>query len=211
MPTVQGSDNFGHGTATAPPFSLIFGAPTIVTSPVAPNVGSKTLSVVSTGSDIGARYNITGTPGYGWTAIYFRITSDWQDIYFLTLGATAGNSAILALNASRQVYGFFTGGGASSVPSAALSLDTWYWIEMITQFSATTRTTWYRLNGVDQGSFDKSGESSGTCDHAQFLSYALNDAGGTLLNGYWMWGSATSSTDWYGEPDIVTVNVSVNF
>lgn len=200
MPTVQGTDPFEHGSVAAPPFSLVFGAPTIVTSPTYPHGGVKTLSVVTTGGNIGVRYNISATPDRGWQGIAFRITSDWVEAQFATIGAVAGNTPRLALNASRQIYGFFTGGGTSSVPSTALDLDEWHWLEMIFNVTGTTRNCYWRLNGVDQDPFDKSGESASTASYAQFLSFSGDPVGGTLLMGLWKWGSAAADDDWLGEP-----------
>jgi len=200
MPTVQGTDDFGHGTVTAPPYDFVFGVPTIITSPVYPNGGVKTLSVVTTGGNIGVRYNITGTPARGWNGFAFRLTADWVQTQFATIGALAGNGPRLAINVSRQLYGFFTGGGAASTPSATLDLDTWYWIEMIANMNPTTRTCNWQLNGSDMGSFSKSGETASTAEMSQLLSYSGDPTGGTLLFGYWEWGLAANDTDWLGEP-----------
>jgi hypothetical protein len=196
MPTVQGTDDFDHaidGTYYADGF---FGAPTAVTSPLYASQ-AKSLQIVSDGGNVGARHNITGTPTFGWAGFAFNADTlpGASDVEIATFGTAAGVVPAVVLS-SVGIYA--TIGGDIGV-EFALSTDTWYWIECIADVSGATQRMHFRVEGVDGDPAEIAGGAS-TISWHQHISFAGNPAGFTSWRSLWKWGSATSASDWLGEP-----------
>jgi hypothetical protein len=200
MPTVQGTDDFNHAISLDF-YDAIFGAPTSESSPIYPNGGVKTLSVPSTGGNVGVRKNITGGQTLPWAAFPVRVPSApaTTSVNFLTVSPNAGQSARIEIKTDGQVEGFFTGGGSAQL-GPFLTAGTWYWVEAIIDFSGTTYTGYWRVDDVAQTPFTFAGQPGSTAAYNQLLSHSGN---GTLtwLAGLWKWGFAANTADWLGSPD----------
>lgn len=134
MPTVQGTDDFNHNIDASYYVDGFFGAPTAVTSPLY-HTQPKSLSIVSTGANVGARHNLTGTPSRGWHAFPWRTTSHPPaDVTIANMTSTGGQRGALHHGAT----GIFLNMSGSLGAVTAISLNTWYWVEMI--YDATTGT-----------------------------------------------------------------------
>lgn len=198
MPTTQGTDDFNHAITAGYYVDGFFGTPTAVGSPLY-QLQPQSLSIVTNGSNVGVRHNITGSPTRGWAAFPFRFTtlpagSGYQVANFQSAAADRGALWM----GSTGIYISVTGGNGTIFP---LSVNTWYWIEMIFDVSTATHQVFGRVNGVDMNSpAGFAAGSASTLSFHQLISLAGDPAGFTNYYGMWKWGSATTNADWLGEP-----------
>jgi hypothetical protein len=199
MPTVQGTNNFDHAIDAAyytDGFFSSAGSPDAVTSPVYDGQ-AKSLRIVTDGNNIGARHNITGTPARGWAGFAFRTAGlpTTSGVFVCSFGTASGVVPALSLGTT----GLYATIGGATGAEFAISANTWYWVECIADVSGTTRRMHFRVEGTD-GASAESTDAATTISWHQMISFAGDESGNTSYRGYWQWGSATSATDWLGEP-----------
>lgn len=196
MPTTQGTDDFNHAISAAF-YDSVFGVPAAVTSPLY-QVQPKTLQIVTTGGNIGVRKNITGAPTRAWAAFPFRTPAlPTSTAVRLCNFSANGGATIGAIELGAG--GMYATLGATIGASTVISIDTWYWIECILDVTTTAGTMNWRMAGTTRGQAAAT-ITAGTVDFHQLLSLAADPSGFTLNYGMWKWGTATSITDWLGEP-----------
>jgi hypothetical protein len=210
MPALQGVDSFAHRVASAAGgglYDTVFGTPTFDTGTVYEG-GLASMLIDSPGNE-GVRNLITGTPTRGFVAFALRFSAfpTGADTRLLTI-SSLGDLAecFLYINTIGQLY--INVGPNFSPNAAALSLDTWYWIEVIFDVSTTTYTATWRINeasqtGVNSGVL----ASASTIDYAQLLSFS-GEGTMTWRCGGWTWGSASSGTDWLGKRKFRTMTAN---
>lgn len=202
MPTIHGLDTFAHkklSTAGGGLYVTILGTPTIVTSPVFQGAPT-TLQIGTTAENQGVRLpNFVGTPNRVWFGFPMRITGAGSgDTNVCQIVPVTGASLRIFVDAGEVLSAFFTAGGAT-VAGPTLAIDTWYWVELIVDFSTTTYTCTWRVNGVAQTTATKTGESPASGNYIQFNRFAADATDRTLYCGGMVWGSAASNSDFYGE------------
>lgn len=200
MPTIQGGpDAFDHGFDVPADYDNTFGTFDALTSPLYQN-RLNTLHALTNGTNQGVRKNISGSPQRAWAAFPFRYTPQpsGSTVQVFNFGTNSGVTGGLGVGST----GFFTftSAGGVGAPEFAASANTWYWIELIYSVSGTAHTTHARINGSDGPTAN--GTSTDTfVTFNQVLSTAGNPTGFDLYwGGYWVWGTAASTTDWLGEP-----------
>jgi hypothetical protein len=196
MPTIQGTDHFDHAVDAGFYTDGFFGTPTRVSSPLYASEADS-LQIVSDGGNVGCRHNITGTPTRGWAGFAFRADTlaGGTPVFIASFGTAEGVVPALVLGS----VGVYATIGGDDGTEAAISTDTWYWIECIADVSGATREMLWRINGVDQDTPTSAGSATTISWHQQ-ISFAGDGAGVTTWRGYWQYGSAANDTDWQGEP-----------
>lgn len=201
MPTQQGTDSFDHGFDVPADYDAVFGSPTSAGSPLYQGRNaSLRIDAASGAATHGVRKNITGSPGLGWMGFPLRISATPAGAVTLAAlhSVTSDKQARIQVNASRVLGAYIAGGSLQT--GATISVDTWYWIEMIYDATAATHSLYWRVAGSDQTTATVSATGSDTCDFSQLFSL-FDDASLTWYSGgYWSWGSASTSSDWLGEP-----------
>lgn len=199
MPTIQGTDPFTNVVAgNYDAFFNVDGTdPSGVTSPLYQDC-THSLRISPTGSNEGVRKNLTGSPSRGWTGFPYYITtspSGGQGILRMS-AVTAGILANVSISAARAIHAFV--GAGSVVNGPTLDIDTWYWIEAIYNVLSNPHVLHWRVNGVDQTPAEVAATGGDSVGYAQLFS---SSGGATwYAGGKWSWGSATSDSDWSGEP-----------
>lgn len=196
MPTVQGTDDFNHAINAGFYTDGFFGTPTAVGTPLYASQPA-TLSIVTDGGNVGARHNITGTPTFGWAAFPFRVPATSAGNTFVHSFGVTGGATVGAI--ALGTTGLFTTVGGDTGTEFPIFQDIWYWVETIMDVSSGTHSVYMRVNGADA---DPASVASGatTITWSQLISFAGDPAGEESFYGWWQWGSATSITDWLGEP-----------
>ena len=210
--TTQFTDDFNHAI-TAPTFyPNVFSTPTSVGSPVFQSQPAS-LEVISAGSNIGVRKNITGSPVMPWTAFAWQADANASVTSAATIVAlhpAVGNEFRIAIGTDGVIHAQFTAGSVVNGSTYATygGAGTWLWIEAKADFNGTTYTGYWRINDVDQTNATKSGETASSCDYMQLISYS---GGGNLTwhAGNWNGGYADNSTDWMGTPSTSTPQLLV--
>lgn len=203
MPDVQGIDSFDHGFDVGPDYDQVFTVAQLsaVTSPLyQERLNSLRVDVIAS-TNIGVRKNITGSPSRGWTGFPLMIDDNPVTSSISVLGlhsVTSNIQARLAVSTGGVLFAFIGGGSNQNGPT--LTLDTFYWIEVIYDVSAATHELLWRVNGVDQTTATVAATGSDSIDYGQLVTVSGSGTGIWYAGGYWSWGSAISDTDWLGEP-----------
>ena len=197
MPTVQGTDSFDHGFDVPADYDSVFGTPTAVTTPLYQD-RLNSLEINSPGNE-GVRKNITGSPVRGWSAFPLRVPSALPSGDVVTLGLQDAASVPARIIVTSS--GIYASLGASFVTATSFSVDTWHWVEMIYDVNDGTgiKKLYWRMDGTDKETVTLSSAAS-TVSFAQIVSLSGNASLTWYTGGYWVWGSAASSSDWLGEP-----------
>lgn len=200
MPTVQGTSNFPSFNVPAD-FDVVNGTPTAVSSPLYQNRLNTMQIVAAGGSAQGVEKNLTGTPTRGWMGIALR--RDASPSSGLLAGelhnSGAGARAQIRWTAAGELHANLQG-ETTTANNFATSAGSWYWVEMIYLCAAGTYLLDWQVNGSTQTAAQRTGGAGTTLDFVD----AGCDAGDTgltfFVGGYWAWGTATSQSDWLGEP-----------
>lgn len=209
MPTIQGRDLFEHAISSGF-YDAFFGSPSKTTFTGNDRYRRKNdgLLIVSTGSAVGVRRNITGTPTFGYMSFALQIDGFAAgDITIASFGVTGGVVVpALYLGAS----GLYAAIGADFGAEYALASDKWYWVEAICDVGGTTQTMAFRVweDGLSEDGEAAviTGGTPTTVLWSQFASLAGNPSGHSSWRSWWKYGSATSLTDWLDEPFEETVD-----
>lgn len=198
MPTIQGIDAYDHGFDVPADYDAVFGSPAAVTTPLYQN-RLNTLEFLTASGNLGIRKNLTGSPTLAWTGFPWRTNaySTSPNLVQIANFSTGSQVGRIWLNPT-GVY-LNTVGTFGSI--TAVSLNTWYWIEVIAELTGTTMNLFGRINGVDMDSSSDTVTAGQTWSYIQLLSLPGDTAGVTTnYGGYWAWGTASSTADWLGEP-----------
>lgn len=199
MPTVQGTDDFNHVIDAGYYTDGFFGTPTQVSTPTY-QANPKTLSIVTTGGNVGARHNISGSPTRGWKGVALRLPAlptVGQDISVCGFQSTAVTVGRLHCGS----VGLYLSNSSFNGTEFAISIDTWYWVEMIFDVSGNDHNVYGRIGTSDMTSpAAHAAGASSALDFDQLISLGGDTSGITEFYSLWKWGSAASNSDWLGEP-----------
>lgn len=199
MPTIQGTDTFFHNDFTVPgggPYAAVVGTPTRDLAIVHPG-DPASLLIDATAAAEYVEYDISGAPTIGWHGFWWRMdtepASDQDVARLIVSGGAAGRIAYSP--GENALYHYITG---ASFPSIAYTLSTWVWIEQILDVASGTRSLRTQVGGVDLTGVDEAFAAATVTDSRLGIT-----AAGTVEERYShsMWGTASSLTDWNGEPD----------
>lgn len=198
MPTVQGTDDFNH-TIVSGSYDAFFGAPTQVLTPIYQSQPATLKIAPDNVNTQGVRKNITGSPTKGWMAWALRF-----ETIPTTAGVLCGELRDAAATVARftvaattgELFCYVSGGATRSWGN--ITADTWYWIEAIFDVNDGTgvKKCYWRVNGVDQTTATDTVAAS-TISWSQLVS---TSGFGDWYCGLWKWGTASTTSDWLGEP-----------
>lgn len=204
MPTITGTDDFDHGNFAVPgggSYIEVNGTPTKDTTIVKPGtLCSLLLNPAGTTENLGK--NIPSPGNMGWMGIWWRQNTGEepgtanQDMIKLWTSGFAGAGA-LKYNAADDTLKWLVTGGAQTNAFVGVTLDAWHWIEIIFDVSTTTYGIYGQIDGVDMT------PGAGTAAATTVVPHYLGTGGSvtwTQRFADWMYGKATSVTDWLGAP-----------
>lgn len=205
MPTVQGTDTYDHNDFAVPggaSYTSIFGMPTRDLTIV--RAGDPASLLISTSAAAEAvEQAISGAPAFAWCGFWWRIESGGEpasDVTVATFDVASGARAKLSYQPSQdRFYHFWDGGTPVAGASSSYTPGSWVWIEMIAS-PASTREVWTRFGGVDISVASLA--SSATSITHRTLGPDSGTPTVTMRYSRGMWGTASSSSDWLGEPVI---------
>lgn len=206
MPTIQAIDTFDHTIDAGYYSDGFFGTPTGVSSPLY-QTRQRTLQIDSAGANEGVRYNFTGSPTRGWVGVPLQVPGSptGGGLLFFEIHTAGGERAQIRFSGAGNIYAHL---GADDSTSVALTAGSFHWVELIFDVSGTTHTAYWRLDGSDQDTVASNPGSASTCDYVQLLSETTDGTLTWYAGGYWVYGSASSITDWLGEPSAPVGGVS---
>lgn len=200
MPSVQGTDTFAVGDFTVPgsgPYRAVEGTPVKDTTVVRPGDPASML-IEATTSIENVQYDFSGSPTLAWHGFYFRQDAADEVGNFLVskfFPAAGGEGELGYLSATNELYQHI--GGSATFPVITITLDAWVWVEQIFDVSEATRRLRTRVGGVDLAAEDHAVAAS-TVSHHGIGNMSADSVKCRFSRS--MWGTATSLTDWLGEP-----------
>lgn len=205
MPTTLGTNNFDHnidGTYYVDGFWSSGGYPTNVASPVYQSQ-PKSLQITTDGNNIGCRHYITGSRTMAWVGFAFRSAGKPVSSSVAVLWNQCADPGAERGDVYLGSTGLFVNTGGDIGAEYSISIDQWYWVEVIYDVSTTTHAIYMRVGGVDTDVASTSGTAT-TISHCQFISGSGDPSGYTYYIGDWRYGYASSTSDWLGEPSAST-------
>lgn len=205
MPTVQGTDLFDHNDFTVPgggPYRAVEGTP-VRDLAVVRTGDPASLLIEATAAAENVQHDISGSPTFGWHGFYFRqnAADEIGNVLICKLFAAAGAAGEIGyLPATNRLYHHIA--GTATFPDITISTDVYIWIEQIFDVSATTRRLRTRVGGVDLSAEDLAGSSISHVTHHGVGNMSADSTKCRFSRV--MWGTATSLTDWHGEPPAPT-------
>ena len=192
-------DDFNHAIDSGYYTDGFFGSPTAVGTPLYQG-RNPSLEINSPGNE-GVRHNYAGGTTRGRVGFPFRTPAfpTGGDTRLLTI-SSAGDLAECSLYVT-EGGSLLINVGANFTPNVGISIDTFYFIEVIFDVSTTTYTATWEVDGVS-----KTGVSSGvlgsasTCDYNQLLSFTGEGTMTWYAGGYWEYDVVSSGTDFLGAP-----------
>lgn len=209
MPTVYGIDNFNHGDFTVPggaDYVEVQGTPVLETTIVPPGwPASVKMESFGSNTEYLGRQDWSGSqPGLGWHGFYHRMSSAYAPAnmivsQFWSSGYVDAAKLLWAWDgASGMTYHVVTSDQGEQLASPGMAPDIWRWIEIIFKCDDTSHTCAWAVDGDIQTSSVKTGLSVSTAGYPQVGFAGAGDA--IQYFAHWMWGSASSLTDFLGEP-----------
>lgn len=198
MPTIQGTDAFDHGFDVPADYDATFGTPTAVASPLYQG-RNYSLEINSPGNE-GVRKNYTGSPTRTWAgfAVYTNsLPPGPAGVTIFGMQSAASDVARVYFDASVGIAAYTSTGSSSST---AITLTTFNWIEVIFNVAANPHTMFWQVNGSNGPSVPSHAVAASTVDFNQLVALAGDDTLSFYIGGYWAWGTASSDSDWLGEP-----------
>lgn len=194
MPIIQGIDLFSHNNFTVPgggPYLVVVGSPTRDTSNLPSGEPASVALHKATNDALG--YTISGSPGRGWRGFFFRTE---------TLSATTRIGQMTnGAGVRGRLYMKADGGFSITLDDVSFSESSnggfaqWWWIEQILDYSVNPHALYTQINGVNITPISLAGAVDSVVDTV--ISSPSTD-GGDVRFSHFMWGSATSTSDWLG-------------
>lgn len=199
MPVIEGVDWFLKDTFTTPPYASIqTGAAITRDTATLHDADLASMKITATGTQAGVTYpDISSGHARIWSGVWYRLNSlDTGDTDILRHEGTAGGVSVIAYaSASGLIYHYIVGG--ATFPTVAYTLNTWIWVQHITDYTSSPIGGYTRINDTDLTAVTLAGTA--TTGRRVILQSSAHTS--TAFYSTHLWGYANSTTDWLDRKD----------